>query len=56
MNQNSDLNIGSASERGTALVTVILVSFLLGTACIAMLTAVGASSKNNTDALDEYKA
>ena len=44
------------SERGAALVTVLLISLLLGTACIALLSAVGASSKNNTDALAEYKA
>lgn len=43
-------------ERGAALVTVLLISLLLGTACIALLSAVGASSKNNTDALTEYKA
>ncbi len=43
-------------QRGTALVTVVLVSLLLGTACVAMLTAVGASSRNNTDALSEAKA
>jgi Tfp pilus assembly protein PilX len=50
---NQDVNVG---QRGAALVTVILVSLLLGTACIAMLTAVGASSRNNTDALSEAKA
>ncbi len=44
------------SQRGAALVTVVLVSLLLGTACIAMLTAVSASSRNNTDALSEAKA
>ena len=43
-------------QRGAALVTVVLVSLLLGTACIAMLSAVSASSKNNTDALSENKA
>lgn len=43
-------------QRGAALVTVILVSLLLGTACVAMLSAVSASSKNNSDALSEYKA
>jgi len=47
---------GWSSESGAALVTVILVTLLLGTACIAMLTAVGASSTNNTDTLSEYKA
>ncbi len=43
-------------QRGAALVTVILVSLLLGTACVAMLTAVGAGSRNNTDVLAESKA
>lgn len=43
-------------QRGAALVTVVLVSLLLGTACVAMLAAVGASSRNNTDALSEAKA
>lgn len=43
-------------ESGAALMTVILVSLLLGTACIALLSAVGASSQNNTDALSEAKA
>src|ERR1051326_9207998 len=45
-----------SSESGAALPTVILISLLLGTACVAMLSAVAASSKNNTDALSEYKA
>src|SRR5438309_12059317 len=44
------------SEKGAALATVVLISFLLGTACIAMLTAVGASSRNGTDVLSESKA
>jgi hypothetical protein len=44
------------NQKGAALVTVILVSLLLGTACIAMLTAVAASSRNNTDVLAESKA
>jgi len=43
-------------ESGAALVTAILVTFLLGTACIAMLSAVGASSRNTTDVLSETKA
>src|SRR5438046_9331532 len=43
-------------ESGAALVTAILVTFLLGTACIAMLSAVGASSRNTTDVLAETKA
>ena len=43
-------------QRGAALVTVILLSVLLGTACVAMLTAVAAGSRNNRDALGEYKA
>ena len=48
--------IDSQAERGAALVTVVLISLLLGTACIAMLSAVNASSKNNSDALSETKA
>ncbi len=43
-------------ERGAALVTVILISLLLVTAAAGMLSAVGASAKNNTDALSEAKA
>ena len=46
-------NLENKSERGTALVTVILVSLLLGTACIALLATVGAGSRNNSDALSE---
>jgi Tfp pilus assembly protein PilX len=45
-----------ASERGAALVTVILISLLLLTAAVGMISAVGASSKNNTDSLSEAKA
>lgn len=44
------------NQDGAALITVILVSLLLVTACAAMLSAVGASAKNNTDALTEAKA
>jgi Tfp pilus assembly protein PilX len=43
-------------ESGAALMTVLLITFLLGTACIAMLTAAGANSRNMTDALSETKA
>jgi len=43
-------------ESGAALMTVIVATVLLGTACIALLSAVGASSQNNTDALNEAKA
>src|SRR5262245_24522571 len=43
-------------ESGAALMTVLVATLLLGTACIALLTAVGASSRNNTDALSEAKA
>ena len=48
--------LGFENESGAALVTVLLATVLLGTACIAMLAAVGASSQNNTDALSEAKA
>ena len=43
-------------QSGAALVTVILISFILLTACVAMLTAVGANSRNTTDVLSETKA
>ena len=49
-------NTNFDSEKGTALMMVLVASLLLGTACIALLTAVGASSQNNTDALSESKA
>jgi hypothetical protein len=45
-----------SSESGAALVTTLLVSFLLGTVCIALLTSIAASSRNGTDALTENKA
>lgn len=48
--------IGTTGDAGAALITVMLVMLLLGTACIAMLSAVGASSRNNTDSLSEAKA
>lgn len=44
------------SEKGAALVTVLMISVLLGVACIALLSAVGANSKNSTDVLSETKA
>jgi Tfp pilus assembly protein PilX len=43
-------------QRGAALVTVVLISVLLLTASVAMLTAVGANSRNTTDVLSETKA
>ena len=43
-------------QQGAALVTVLLISVLLLTASIAMLTAVGANSRNTTDVLSETKA
>jgi hypothetical protein len=46
----------NSSERGAALVTVLLISVLLLTATIAMLTAVGENSRNTTDVLSETKA
>src|SRR5688572_5657607 len=45
-----------AGERGAALEIVIMVSLLLITASVAMLTAVGANSRNTTDVLSETKA
>ena len=43
-------------ERGAALMTVLVATLLLGTACIALLSAVASTSSNNTDALNEAKA
>ena len=45
-----------SSESGAALVTTLLISLLLLTACVAMLSAVGASSRDTTDVLSETKA
>lgn len=45
-----------SNERGAALVTVVMISLLLLTACVAMLSAVGANSRNSTDVLSETKA
>jgi Tfp pilus assembly protein PilX len=41
---------------GAALVTVLMVTVLLGIACIALLSSVGANSRNSTDVLSETKA
>jgi Tfp pilus assembly protein PilX len=43
-------------QSGAALVTVLMISVLLGIACVAMLSAVGANSRNSTDVLSETKA
>ena len=43
-------------ETGAALVTVLLISLLLGIACIAMLTAAGAGAREGTDVLSETKS
>ena len=48
--------LDQSGQSGAALMMVVLATLLLGTACIAMLTAVGASTRNNTDALSESKA
>lgn len=50
---NSKFN---TDQRGAALVTVIMISVLLLTASIALLSAVGANSRNSTDILSETKA
>ncbi len=57
-NMNNKIRIVEKNkrERGAALVTVLMISVLLGIACIAMLSAVGASSQNSTDLLSETKA
>ena len=44
------------SEKGAALVTVLLISLLLGIACIAMLNAAGAAAREGTDVLSETKS
>lgn len=51
-----ELNFSNNQERGTALVAVLFVSLLLGIACIAMLSAAGASAREGTDVLSETKA
>ncbi len=56
MHSNSYARSGLKKQAGAALVTVILISVLLLTACIALLTAVGANSANSTDVLSETKA
>ncbi len=43
-------------ENGAALVTVLMISVLLGIAIVALLSSVGANSKNSTDVLSETKA
>ena len=53
MNPNS---LDRRNERGAALATVVLISVLLLTACIALLHAVGANSANSADVLSETKA
>ena len=44
------------TQHGAALVTVLFISLLLLTASAAMLTAIGANSRNTTDILSETKA
>jgi hypothetical protein len=57
MKENARLNREITNpESGAALVTVIMISVLLGIACIALLSSVGANSKNSTDVLSETKA
>ncbi len=52
----STKTIKDINQSGAALVTVILISFMLLTACVAVLTAVGANSRNTSDVLSETKA
>ena len=52
---NTD-RLNRRNEKGAALVTVVLISVLLLTACIALLHAVGANSANSADVLSETKA
>jgi Tfp pilus assembly protein PilX len=56
MKINRKVRIQDRGQAGGALVMVIMISFLLVTASVAMLTAVGANSKNTTDVLAETKA
>lgn len=57
MNNKSGKQIGlKRSERGAALVTVLMVSALLLVACIGMLTASALNTKNVTDAVSEDQA
>ena len=57
MNNESGEPIGlKQSERGAALVMVLMVSALLLVACIGMLTASALNSKNVTDAVSEDQA
>lgn len=46
----------AAGQRGAALITTLIISLLLVTACVAMLTAAGHHSRNVTDVLSETKA
>lgn len=56
---NNELKINSEkakSERGAALVMVLMISSLMLVACIGMLTAAAFNSKNVTDAVSEDQA
>src|SRR4051812_17343456 len=56
MNKESRSQKNKMNESGAALITVIMISVLLGIACIALLRAVAANSRNTTDTLSETKA
>lgn len=56
MNDGKKYDVQKNGESGVALVTVIMISVLLLIACIAILSAVGAHSRNVTDVLSETKA
>jgi len=43
-------------EKGAALITVMMITVLLGIACISLLFSISANSKNTTDTLSETKA
>ncbi len=55
-NKPGKQTIVNQSERGAALVTVLMVSALLLVACIGMLTASALNTKNVTDAVSEDQA
>jgi hypothetical protein len=56
MRKGNRLRKNNKEERGAALITVMMITVLLGLACISLLYAVAANSKNTTDTLSETKA
>jgi hypothetical protein len=56
MNEVNTYQKINKQERGAVLIMVLVISLILSIACISMLTAVGAGSRNSTDVLSETKA